>query len=317
MRILFSNSGRRTYLVEYCCDLIRQGYKLQLYVSDTNYATPTFYINRKIKKIITPHVKNNEKKYLSAILKVCKQNKIDLLIPCIDNELKILSKNKIKFKKIGTTVLVSNYELISNLVDKKKTEKYCFINKIKYPKSYYNLKTFNYKFPILKKEIQGSSSEGLEILKDKNDLKKLNFNKNILQKIIKGVEINLDILNDLNGKYLHSCAKLKLAMRAGETDKARILNQKKYTTLCRNISKKLKHIGPIDIDVIEDKKNNIFFIDFNPRFGGGYPFTHLAGCNYIKAIIDIFLKKKKNRIKLPKKIVGMKGISLHVSNEKK
>ena len=80
IRILFSNSGRRTYLVEYCYELIKKGYKLKLFVSDTNYVTSTFYINKKIQKLITSHISTNEKKYLSDIFRICKNKKIDLLI---------------------------------------------------------------------------------------------------------------------------------------------------------------------------------------------------------------------------------------------
>ena len=152
IRILFSNSGRRTYLVEYCYELIKKGYKLKLFVSDTNYVTSTFYINEKIQKLITSHISTNEKKYLSDIFRICKNKKIDLLIPCIDTELKILAKNKDKFLERGTTVVVSRYDLISKLVDKKKTDKFCAEKKIRHPKSYYNIKSFDYSFPILKKK---------------------------------------------------------------------------------------------------------------------------------------------------------------------
>ena len=43
----------------------------------------------------------------------------------------------------------------------------------------------------------------------------------LLQKYIKGKEYGMDILNDLNGNYLHSFTREKLLMRNGETDKAK------------------------------------------------------------------------------------------------
>ena len=45
-----------------------------------------------------------------------------------------------------------------------------------------------------------------------------------------------------------------------------------------------KHVGNLDCDVIKNQNSELYFIDFNPRFGGGYPFTHLSGYNFIKAI---------------------------------
>ena len=63
-----------------------------------------------------------------------------------------------------------------------------------------------------------------------------------------------------------------------------------------------------------DEKKDIFCIDFNPRFGGGYPITHLSGMNYIKTIIDLYLGKKISLPKIPDKIFVSKGISVHKVN---
>ena len=105
-------------------------------------------------------------------------------------------------------------------------------------------------------------------------------------------------------------------MRAGETDVAMIVNKKKYLNLAKYISSKTKHIGNLDCDAIEDKKN-IYFFDFNLRFGGGYAFTHLAGYNYLKSLI--FLMKGKKKIKLnsrKQKMIFSKGISVHKTYDK-
>ena len=75
--------------------------------------------------------------------------------------------------------------------------------------------------------------------------------------------------------------------------------------------------GPLCVQMKEDKDGVPKLTEINPRFGGGYPFTHLAGCNYIKAVIDIYLKKNILKFRSPKKIIGMKGINLFVLNEKK
>jgi carbamoyl-phosphate synthase large subunit len=40
----------------------------------------------------------------------------------------------------------------------------------------------------------------------------------------------------------------------------------------------------MDVDVFWDEKN-AFILEFNPRFGGGYPFIHAAGVNLPKAIV--------------------------------
>ena len=64
---------------------------------------------------------------------------------------------------------------------------------------------------------------------------------------------------------------------------------KTFFANCKKISKAVNHIGPIDIDAIK-KNNNIFIIDVNCRFGGGYKLSHAAGAN----IPELFVKLLKN-----------------------
>ena len=58
----------------------------------------------------------------------------------------------------------------------------------------------------------------------------------------------------------------------------------------------------------------IFIIDINPRFGGGYPFTHLSGHNYLKAIIAMYLGNDYELKKIGKNIKASKGIKINFAN---
>ena len=59
------------------------------------------------------------------------------------------------------------------------------------------------------------------------------------------------------------------------------------------------------------KKGRIYFIDFNPRFGGGYPLTHISGFNYLQALLDMVMNRPVNFPTEEKQMVLMKGISIH------
>ena len=310
IKVLFSNAGRRTYLIKYIFDLIKSGYKIKVCVSDTSNKTATFWVNKDIKKLITPRVTTNENDYVENLLEKCVKEKINLIIPLMDYELPVLAKNQDRFLKIGTKVIISSQEIVNTLLDKKLTEEFCLKRKIKYPKSYYSLNNFNFKFPVIRKRIKGSGSVGLSLVEKENELNNFIEGKEFLQEYIEGQEIATDILNDFNGNYIHACSRLNYLMRFGEMDKAKVTDDIKYSNLSKMISKTVKHVGPLSVDMIEDKKGEIYFIDFNPRFGGGYDFTHTAGCNYLRAIIDIYLNKKIKLPSKPKCITGMKGIEM-------
>ena len=107
----------------------------------------------------------------------------------------------------------------------------------------------------------------------------------LIQEALSGDEYGIDILNDLDGKVRSVYVKRKLAMRAGETDKSELVNMPALHDLGRQIGNVVGHIGNLDCDVFYDG-NEAVVLEMNPRFGGGYPFSHTFGANYPKAIIE-------------------------------
>ena len=86
-----------------------------------------------------------------------------------------------------------------------------------------------------------------------------------MQEQIIGDEYGMDILNDLEGNFVHASFRKKLSMRAGETDKAITFFEEELWNLAISLSKVFRHIGNIDIDFIkENDTDKIFIIDINP-----------------------------------------------------
>ncbi len=314
MNILTTNTGRRSYFVRF---LIQEKKKFSnIFVGDNNIYNSSMNITNS-KKIKLPLVSEGEKKYLKSLLSCVKKKKINLIIPCTNYDLKILSKAKKSFNKLHCKILVSSYSLINKLLDKSKTSILCKLNNIKTPKIYYSLneiKNKNKRF--IKKQKIGFSSKNIKKI---SNIKNRDFDKNyIIQEFIHGDEIHFDILNDLNGNFVDCCAKKKLMMHDGETYQAEILKSEKYHELGKTISEKIRHVGNLDCDAIETKKGEIFFIDFNPRFGGGYPFTHYSGKNFISLILNNFNRKHLKKKYRSKKQIFTKGLEiLEVKNAKK
>ena len=121
-------------------------------------------------------------------------------------------------------------------------------------------------------------------------LKKLsstNLNEMILlQENISGKEYGIDIFNNLNGKYIVSVAKEKLAMRSGETNAAIVVDIHDLSDLSIKMSKLLRHVGNLDIDVLFDG-TNYYVLEINARFGGGFPFSYLAEADFPTMLIQM------------------------------
>lgn len=305
MNILFTCAGRRTYLLKYFKENLSEGDKVV--ATDMQLSAPA--LQAADVKIQVPAV--YDPNYVDITLGICKEQKIDLLLSLNDLELPILSENKARFEALGVKVVVSDPEVIDICFDKYMTAQWVESLGLHAPKTYVRLEDAKralaageVSFPLFMKPRWGSGSIGLESISDMEELdiyyhllfKKIK--KTILatasvgdeyimiQEKLTGAEFGLDIMNDLEGNNVGVSVKQKLAMRAGETDKAVTLDLPEVREMGRKIGQALKHIGNLDVDIMQRANGDYCVLELNPRFGGGYPFSYEAGVNMPKAIIS-------------------------------
>ena len=305
MNILFTCAGRRTYLLKYFKENMSQEDKVV--ATDMQLSAPALQVADV--KIQVPAVYNP--KYIDITLNICKEHKIDALLCLNDLELPILAENKARFEALGVKVIVSDPEVIDIAFDKYKTAQWVESLGLNAPKTYVTLASAKealakgeIAFPLFMKPRWGSGSIGLETI---DDMEELDIYYHLLMKKIKktilatasvgdeyimiqeklgGKEFGLDVMNDLNGNNVAVSVKQKLAMRAGETDKAITVDLPEVREMGATIGRNLKHIGNLDVDIMQRSNGNYCVLELNPRFGGGYPFSYEAGVNMPKAIIQ-------------------------------
>lgn len=107
----------------------------------------------------------------------------------------------------------------------------------------------------------------------------------VVQPTVTGTEFGLDVICDLEGAFGAALARKKISMRAGETDKATSADVTPFVALAAQLAHAVPHPGLADCDVIVDGEGQPWVIDVNPRFGGGYPFSHVAGADIPAAYI--------------------------------
>lgn len=310
MNVLLINPGRRDYLVKYFINLSKK-YKLKIFLVDKDKNIPSFAVSKKTSNFNSPLVKN-KKNYIRFLRKLILKKKINIVFPVSERELKILAEEKHYYKKQSIEVIVSDLNVIKICQNKLTTINFLKKNKFFFPKnvSFNKLKK---NLPIIKKRVKGSGSKDQSVIKNLKDIPRFNNNKFFFQKYLNYQEYGADILNDLDGNYIHSSFKRKILMRSGDTDKAEMVHSKTFEDFARRISKALKPVGIIDIDFLFNGKK-FFILDINPKVGGGYPFTHEYGYNYLDAILSI-IKNSKKKIKFnaknKNKKIFSKGISIY------
>lgn len=326
MNILLTSVGRRTYLVEYFKEALKD--RGEIHVSNSTSLSPAFL--KADHYVVTPLIYSKE--YIPFLLDYCKNNKISALISLFDADLPVLAKNREKFSEIGTRVLVSSERVISICNDKWNAFQYMSANGFVVPQTF--LSTENAKaaisaqkiiYPVFVKPRWGMGSIGiyqansaieLEVLfqkvKEKISTTYLCYESKqsiaedvIIQEMINGQEYGLDIINDLDGNYQNTIVKRKLAMRAGETDSAETVEDVRLLEVGKCISEHLKHIGNLDVDIIV-QNGKPYILEMNARFGGGYPFSHAAGVNLPAAIIA-WLENRPVPTSILQPIIGIRA----------
>lgn len=306
MNILFTCAGRRNYLINYFKEaLAGQG---KVFAADMQASAPAMVDADT--SIIVPSI--YEPNYIDILIDNVKKYNIDAIISLNDLELPILSAHREHIEDSGVKLLVSNQNVIDISFDKWNT--YLFLKDsgllspltfINYDDAVKAIKKGDLQFPLVIKPRWGSASIGIEFPETMEELEltykllTLKLERTILnlasqqdiehailiQEKIPGDEYGLDVLNDLDGNYKGTFVRKKLSMRSGETDKAESVIEERFNEIGRIIGSQLKHIGNLDGDVLE-KDGNLYVLELNPRFGGGYPFSHEAGMNTCHSYIS-------------------------------
>lgn len=310
MKILFTNAGRRTYLVQFALELMDSIEGLEVHVSDCTPYAAAMHIDPRVRTHLTPPASAGESAYVQALLDLVRRQGIDVVMPLSDLDPPLLAEHQAAFKACGATLMVSSPETIARCNDKRQTFHFCRAVGLPTPDTWFEANGYDGPFPAMQKHILGSGSSGVRIIEERSDLAGFQVGRDMLQPLIKGEEYGLDVLNDLNGNFIACCVKHKLLMRSGETDKAEVVEDAQLEALGQRISSAFGHVGNLDCDVLRAPDGSLYCIDFNPRFGGGYPATHLAGFDFLAAIIDMVRGRPLHLPDKPRRIVVMKGISL-------
>jgi carbamoyl-phosphate synthase large subunit len=287
MNILFSSIGRRGYLVKYFKEAF--GPKGQVWGADNSLCSPAFtYCDS---TVIVPQV--NEGHYAQALLEICQENKIDIVIPLIDPELEALATQQEVFSNAGVMLLVSPEKTIQMASDKYLTYQFAIANGLAVLQTFINLAEAldqltvgALNWPVMVKPRKGSASANITVCHDKLQLEAA-FEATpepMIQEIANGTEYGYDLFGDQNYRPISVYCKKKLAMRAGETDKALSTDDPVLIEFGSKLLSCMELFGPADVDVMMTS-DGPKLLEINPRFGGGYPCSHLAGADFPRKII--------------------------------
>ena len=290
MNILFTGVGRRIELIQaFRNAALVLNKELKIYGADVAGTAPALAYCDFVRNVVAM----NAPEYIDNLLSICKEDDIDLLIPTIDTDLLVLSENKDKFKLIGTKVMISDPDKIKICRDKNNTSHFFVDCGLKAPLPVNNWKDYSSGYPAFIKPKDGSSSIDAYKVESEEELEVYanQVDDYIVQPFVDGKEYTIDIFCDWTGNPISIVPRERMQVRAGEVLKTRIELDKKMIDESKILCKSFNPCGPMTVQLIRDKQGTDWFIEINPRYGGGAPLSMKAGAKNAEAVLKLIDKE--------------------------
>lgn len=286
MNILFTGVGRRIELLQsFRNAALVLNKELKIYGADMAGTAPALAYCDFTRRVVAM----KDPGYIQNLLDICAAEHIDLLIPTIDTDLLVLAENKEKFEAIGTRVMISAPDKIRICRDKNNTSQFFVDCGLHAPMPVNDWKEYKSGFPAFIKPKDGSSSINAFKVENEDELEVYagQVEDYIVQPFVSGKEYTIDIFCDWNGNPISIVPRERLQIRAGEVLKTRIELDQTMIEESKALCAAFKPCGSMTVQLIRDATGIDWFIEINPRFGGGAPLSMKSGARSAEAILKL------------------------------
>ena len=286
MNFLFTGVGRRIELLQaFRNAALVLNKELRIYGADMAGTAPALAYCDFTRKVVAM----KDPRYIDNLLSICADDHIDLLIPTIDTDLLVLSENQKKFEAIGTKVLISAPDKIRICRDKNNTSQFFVDCGLHAPMPVNDWKEYKSGYPAFIKPKDGSSSINAFKVENQEELEVYagQVEDYIVQPFVSGHEYTIDIFCDWEGEPISIVPRERLQVRAGEVLKTQICMDKTMIEESKALCMAFKPCGPMTVQLIRDEAGIDWYIEINPRFGGGAPLSMKAGARSAEAILKL------------------------------
>ncbi|WP_299113598.1 ATP-grasp domain-containing protein [uncultured Winogradskyella sp.] len=291
MNILITSAGRRVSLVRSFQKELKKFFpESKVFASDSK---PQLSAACQVADHYFEVPRLDEVLYFEEFVGLCQQHNIKLIIPTIDTELLQLAQNKARLEKEGILVAISSVDFIKKCRNKRAIHSFFKAKGLSVAKEY---KKDSYSLPMFIKPYDGSRSVDTYLINEKSELRDYHFENDKLMFLEyldhnDFTEYTCDLYYDKNNELKCAVPRKRLEVRDGEVYKALTQNNALVTYIRQHLLHMEGAVACITAQFFlhNSDESKIYAIEINPRFGGGYPLSYLAGANFPKWIIEEYL----------------------------
>ena len=183
--------------------------------------------------------------YVSALLSIAARERIDCVVPVNDIDVCVLAQASDRFSQAGATVFVPPPEVTEILCDKLRAAQWLRDGGLETPETFdveTALRASGLSAPLIAKPRRGQGSRGQRVI---DDIAELGFVDQdcVVQPIIEGKHLNLDVVCDGGGNVVAVVAKHKLESVDGTASLVESVERPELIALAERIAALTNHVG--------------------------------------------------------------------------
>lgn len=285
LNVLITAGSRRVPLVQAFQRALRLSGGGDVIVTDVNPLSPTVYVADRSYQVPL----STDPAYLEAIDRVCRSERIGLLVPTIDDELTLFADRSSALAAAGVRVVVSPAETTAACHDKLETSRVLKAHGLPAVDTFLpDAVPETAAYPLFIKPRYGRGGVGAFPVANEQQLRFFRdyVPEPVLQPYLDGPEFTIDVLCDFSGEPISVVPRERVVIRSGVVDRGRTVRDAALIDLGVACTRAMRCVGAINIQCRVVGGRPIIF-EINPRFSGGIPLTIAAGADFPRMLVQL------------------------------
>lgn len=229
--------------------------------------------------------------FVDRMLDVCREHRVDVLLPAVDEEIPLLGAARKRFTEIGTMLLLSPLRVLEICQDKSAFAHFLMEHDFPAPASWLPGEKPRAAYPWIIKPRAGRGST--DVWKIECDAQRDYYTPRIPNPIVQafaaGEEYTVDTLSDLEGRFLYGSPRARLATDSGISTRGEVVADDQAMAIVSRLLNTLGIVGPANVQYTRPNDRTVMLLEINPRLSGGGALTEGAGVPYMEDVLRVAL----------------------------